>query len=190
MFDGSSSSPAEHILRRGYVAFFRDDNQLSLDGVKETNKVELRLRSSKADPIRKGVRITRMRSGPPRTIADGGGAVDVVVELVPLFPSLPSHATLAAFSLGNGTWSVWSKPKATDALRQVVALAGLPPDEFALHSLRIGGATYLAAGGASPEVLRNEGRWARKHGLRPYVCNHGMDAEWVSDKLVKAADTL
>ena len=39
----------------------------------------------------------------------------------------------------------------------IVALAGLPPpEEFALHSLRIGGATFLAR--------RDEGRWAGEHG--------------------------
>ena len=35
-------------------------------------------------------------------------------------------------------------------------MAGVQPEEYALHSLRIGGATYLSAGGAAPEVLKRE----------------------------------
>ena len=36
----------------------------------------------------------------------------------------------------------------------------LIPEEFELHSGRIGGATKLAAGGASDAVIQREGRWA------------------------------
>ena len=102
------------------------------------------------------------------------------------FPFLPSHAPLVAFGTDGVSWSMWTKHKATLALRQVVSLAGLPPVEYALHSLRIGGATHLSAGGASPEVLRREGRWAGEHGYRLYVRSHGRNAAWVSD--VMASD--
>ena len=53
-----------------------------------------------------------------------------------------------------------SGAQATRALRQVVSVAGVQPEEYALHSLRIGGATHLSAGGAAPEVLKRDGRWA------------------------------
>ena len=36
----------------------------------------------------------------------------------------------------------------------------LIPEEFELHSGRTGGATKLAAGGASNAVIQREGRWA------------------------------
>ena len=38
--------------------------------------------------------------------------------------------------------------------------ARLVPEGFALHSGRIGGATRLAAMGASPLVIQREGRWS------------------------------
>lgn len=81
---------------------------------------------------------------------------------------------------------MWIKDQATRALWQVLSLAGLLPEEYALRSLKIGGATHLAAAGASPDVLRREGRWTREHGCWLYVRSHGKDAVWVSDVL--AAD--
>ena len=47
-----------------------------------------------------------------------------------------------------------------EALRQVVSVTGVQAEEYALHSLRIGGATHPSAGGADSEVLKREGRWA------------------------------
>ena len=55
---------------------------------------------------------------------------------------------------------MWTKQQVTVALRQMVALAGVRADEYALHCLKIGGATHVSAGGASPETLQQEGRWA------------------------------
>ena len=40
----------------------------------------------------------------------------------------------------------------------MVALAGFPADEYTLHSLRIGGATFLSVGGASVDVVQREER--------------------------------
>ena len=55
-------------------------------------------------------------------------------------------------------WSVWTQARATGALHRVVALAGFPADEYALHSLRIAGATFLSAEGTSVDVVQREGR--------------------------------
>ena len=45
-------------------------------------------------------------------------------------------------------------------IKELVAKSGRNPDEFALHSLVIGGATTLAAGGDITErVIQREGRW-------------------------------
>ena len=99
------------------------------------------------------------------------------------FPFLLPHGPLVAFGTGDGSWSMSTKHKATIALRQVMSLAGLQPVEYALHFIRIGGTTHLSASGASPEVLRGEGRWAGGHGYRPYVRSHGRNAAWVSDEM-------
>ena len=41
-----------------------------------------------------------------------------------------------------------------------MAAVGENPDHFGTHSLRIGGATALFAGGASETVIRTMGRWS------------------------------
>ena len=76
-----------------------------------------------------------------------------MIELMSCYTLLPPSAPLVPFGTGGGKWSMWSQAQATKALRQVVAGAGLQPDEYALHSLRIGGATHLSVGGASPAVI-------------------------------------
>ena len=107
-----------------------------------------------------------------------------MIELLSSCIFLPSHAPLAAFGAVRGNWPVWAQAQATAALRGVVALAELPVDEYALHSLRIGGAVFLSAGGgASVDVVRREGRW-KSDACK--VCAHGVDAKVVSDIL---ADT-
>ena len=62
---------------------------------------------------------------------------------------LPSHARLAAFRTTRCNWSVWTQAQVVAPIRGVVALAGLPVAEYVLHSLRIGGATFLSVGEAS-----------------------------------------
>ncbi|CAN0128875.1 unnamed protein product, partial [Pylaiella littoralis] len=184
MFAVSRSAMHEvHGLRRGDVAFFQGPEQLPSARWECADRVELRFRFSKDDQFRKGTVVTRVRVGPRCRSEAGGGAVDVMIDLLSCCRALPSHAPLVAFDVEGGRWSMWSKHQAVAALRQVVALAGLPPMEYALHSLRIGGATYLAAAGATPEVLRKEGRWAGEEGYRPYVRSHGGDAAWVSKAL-------
>ena len=124
------------------------------------DRVEVRFLGSKGDQLRKGAILTRARKGPPKAVVAGGDAVDLLVELLSCHLFLPPSAPLVAFGCSCGRWSMWTQAQATRALRQVVSAAGVQPAEYALHSLRIGGATHLSAGGAGPEVLKREGRWA------------------------------
>ena len=76
------------------------------------------------------------------------------------------------------------KQQATATLRAVVALAGGRAEDYALHSLRIGGATHLSARGATSEVLQREGRWA-SDAYKTYVRSHGEDAGWVASVMAQ-----
>ena len=175
----------EHGLRRGDVALFKRAVQMSVGLWHLADRVELRFWSSKGDQLRKGKVLTRVRKHAPQVFEAGGGAVDLMIELLSCFRSLPSNAPSVAFGVDGGSWAMWTKHHAESALRQVVSFAGLQPSEYALHSLRIGGATHLAAGGASPEDLRREGRWAGLTGYRPYVRSHRRDAQRISGVLVE-----
>ena len=123
------------------------------------DRVDVRFRGSKGNQLHKRAILTRARKGPPNPVGAGGGAAELMAELSSCYLFLPPSAPLVVFGCGSGRWSTWAQAQATRALRQVVSAAGVQLEEYALHSLRIGGATHLSAGGAAPEVLKREGRW-------------------------------
>ena len=168
-----------YCLQRADVAFFRGRVKLWVAQWSRADRVEVRFRASKSDQLRKGAVISRVRAGSPRPSGAGAGAVDLMLELMSYFFILLSSASLLAYGSGGGRWSMWTKQQGTVALREVVALAGVRADVYALYSLGIGGATYLSAGGACPETLQREGRWASDV-YKAYVRSHGMDASPVA----------
>ena len=93
-----------------------------------------------------------------------------MIELMSCYLFPPSSARLVAFDTGDGRWAMWTKQQGMAALLAVVTLA----EDYALHSLRIGGATHLSADGATSEVLQREGRWA-SDAHKAYVRRHGED---------------
>ena len=109
------------------VVFFRGATQLLRPAQWVlADPVEVRFRSSKkGDQFRKGAVVTHTRSGASRRVEAGGGAVDLMVELLSFYTFLPSCAPLVAFGVGHGRWAMWTKHQATTTLCQVVALAGL-----------------------------------------------------------------
>ena len=109
----------------------------------QADRVEARFQSPKGNQLRDVTVMARARADPPFPLPDLSGAVEFRVELLSCM-FFSSHVPLAAFGTARGNWSVWIK--ATAALRGVVALVGLPADEYALHSLWIGGAAFLSAG--------------------------------------------
>ena len=68
--------------------------------------------------------LTRVRGGPALRVGDGGGTVDIMIEVMSCYLFLPSSAPLVAFGVGHGRWSMWTQQQTTTALRKVVALAG------------------------------------------------------------------
>ena len=62
---------------------------------------------------------------------------------------------------------------------------GFPADEYALHSLRIGGATFQSPGGVSVDVVQREGR-SMSDAYKGYVRFRAVDAKAVSDMLADA----
>ena len=173
-----------YCLRRADVAFFRGNIQLTLGQWSTADRVEVRLCGSKGDQLRKGVVVTRLGKGPSIRVGEGGAAVDLLIGLMSCCLLLPCSAPLVAFAVGNGRWSMWTQHQATAVLRKVVTLAGVRAEEYALHSLRIGGATHLSARGGKPEVLQREGRWA-SNSYKTYVRSHGKDGSWVASVMAQ-----
>ena len=124
------------------------------------DRVEVRFRGSKGDHLRKGATLTRARKGPPRPAGAGGRAIDFMVDLLSCNMLLPPSAPLVRFGCGSDEWGMWTQAPATMGMRQVMSVAGVQPEVYALHSLRIRDVTRMSAGGAAPEVLKRDGRWA------------------------------
>ena len=72
-------------------------------------------------------------------------------------------------------------------MRQIVQKAGGDPNTVGFHSLRIGAATTLAAGGQIPDrIIQREGGWKEgSSAFKLYSRNSLEDVEIVSRKLAR-----
>ena len=92
------------MLRRGDVVFFRGSTQLDWTMWGQADRVEDRFRSSKGDQLGDGTVMVRARADLPLSLRYGGGAVELMIELLSSRMFLPSHAPLAAFGIARGNW--------------------------------------------------------------------------------------
>ena len=125
--------------------------------------------------------------GPRSSFREDIGAVALMLELMPCFPGLPDHmhALLSSYQCGKAVWMA-RYSRALRAIKEVMATSGRKSDEFRLHSLRIGVATTLAAGGEIAERdIQREGRW-RSNAYKVYTRNNIEYSTRVSRKLASA----
>ena len=109
-----------------------------------------------------------------------------MVELRSCHRSLPASTPLSSYNCGKSV-RVLRYGLALRAFRDIVANAGHRPEHFSLRSLRIGGATTLAAGGDFPEVaIQREGGW-RSDVFKIYTRNNMANSRLVSRKLGDAS---
>ena len=86
------------------------------------------------------------------------GALEILLDLLDLYPTLDGAAPLMQTYSVVG-WRVINRRETTHALRVIVAGVGRNPLRYALHSGRIGGATQLAAQGATNVQIQRADRW-------------------------------
>ena len=149
-------------LTRRDVALYKGERRLTSLQWHQATSIEVRFRSHKGDQAQQGSVIFRTRddaSGTRSGEGASGGADALMVELLSVYPTMLENAPLSSNGYGNEV-RVWRYPEALAVLRQVAARAGDDPSEVGLHSLRIGAATTLEAGGdVSQRVIQREGRW-------------------------------
>ena len=94
----------------------------------------------------------------------GGGAslIDAceVVRRMLLLDSTPAGEDASTPMFRKPDGGAFTTDDIRAIVRQVVVAVGLDPELYGAHSLRIGGATALFAGGADPMVIRTMGRWS------------------------------
>ena len=154
----------------------------------QADNVEARLKGYKGDQEQIGSVPVRTRnevceSRPP--FSADGSAVALMSALMPCFPGFPDHAPLSSCRCGKAV-RVVRYGRALRAVKEVVTRSGRNPDEFALHSLNIRGATTLAAGeDRSEDAVQREGGW-RSDAYKAYTRNKVEDSGRVSRKLAVA----
>ena len=142
-----SVHPAHRLTRRD-DAFSRGDNQLEYMNWRQADRIEVQFRGHKGDQEQRGNVRVRTRAhvrGPRSGYRADGGAVALMVELLSFHPTLPDSAPLSSYCCGREV-RVCQYDQALRAFREVVEKSGRDPKEFALHSLRIRGASTLARG--------------------------------------------
>ena len=71
-----------YCLRRADAAFIRSRAQLWVAQWSTADRVEVCFRGCQGDQLRKGAVVSRVRAGSPRPVGAGGGAVNLVLELM------------------------------------------------------------------------------------------------------------
>jgi hypothetical protein len=83
-------------------------------------------------------------------------AFDLVLDMFRLAQLTKPVGTAAFFS-----YQGWNLPyyKFNEVIKQVARESGADPSRYSCHSLRIGGATVLAAANFPDYIIQNMGRW-------------------------------
>ena len=177
-------------LTRRDVVFFRGTTRLAWKDRRRADKVEVTFRAGKSDQNRLGSVVPRNRV----SAADGvegdvrsKGALEILLDLLDLYPTLDGAAPLMpTYSVAG--WRVINRREATHALRVIVGGVGMDPLQYALHSGRIGGATQLAAQGATNVQIQRAGRW-KSLAFMVYVRAGGEGADFVSQALTQHTES-
>ena len=99
----------------------------------------------------------------PLVIGGGGSHIDAVAEvrnMLAVDPHVPSEAKSTPLFRDPATNQPIGYEAMLAIVKRLMASVGDNPEHFGTHSLRIGGATALFAGGASETVIRTMGRWS------------------------------
>ena len=173
-------------MTRGDATFCNEPTRLFGPGRKRAGGVEVLFRASKADQKRGGATHARIRvrsNNTEQRVDNNSGAVDILLDLLDSHSGLGGRARLIQANCG-GTWQVISRSEAARDLRVffVGCSPGNDPQQFALHSGIIGGATHVARCGATAFQIQRAGRWKSTE-VMVYVRAGGEGAEFVSRAL-------
>jgi hypothetical protein len=102
---------------------------------------------------------------------------------------LPRQAGTHAFAYQTkrgGRWTDLSHSHFVTVVKLAAATAGLDSKRYAAHSFRRGGATFAAAAGASPDMIKALGDW-KSQAYQLYVCMSTDVRRQTAAKMAKAA---
>jgi hypothetical protein len=137
-------------LTRECLGFFLKDRALVWSEREVADRVQVTFKGSKNDQYG--------RIG--ASLQFNGVALETILQLLRLHRSLPASSPLAAYVDSDGVVQVVTREAGVKKLRQMLRALNIDsPEQFALHSGRIGGATKLYAAGAIDRYIQKAGRW-------------------------------
>ena len=135
--DDGSYDPAAHL---GF-------GDVAVDNPRQPSLVRVSIKQSKTDPFRKGVDLFLGRTG---------GNLCPVAALLSFMTVRRSDPRLL-FVFADGR--LLTNKHFVDAVRSVLASAGIDQTRYCGHSFRIGAATTVAAKGIEDSIIKTLGRW-------------------------------
>ena len=86
------------------------------------------------------------------------GVLEIMLDLLDLYSTVDGMVPLMqTYSVAG--WRVFNRREATHALHMIEGSVGRDPLQYPLHWGKIGGATQLAAQGATNVQIQRVGRW-------------------------------
>ena len=143
-------SPANH-LSWGDVA---------LDAKVAANMVKIHLKKSKCDQFGAGADVLLGRTG------------CLLCPVAAIIGFINIRGSSAGYFFIDGARKRITKPRFVAQLRGYMKAAGLPSDQFAGHSFRIGAATTAARAGIEDSMIQTLGRWHSAAFLRYIRTSH------------------
>ena len=141
-------------LTRRNDVFFRGTTQLAWKDRRRADKVEVIFRARKSDQNLLASVVPRAKVAAADGVHKGvrsKGALEILLDFLDLYPTLDGAAPLMQMYSVAGWWVI--------NRREAVGGVGRDPLQYALQSGRIGGATKLAAQGATNVQIQRAGRW-------------------------------
>lgn len=120
---------------------------VAVDNPQSPSMIKVRLKRSKTDQLGRGADV----------LVGKTGCTLCPVAAVLAYMTVRGDSQGPFFKLSNG--QPLSKSKFTQSIRAVLQAAGLPYNNFAGHSFRIGAATTAARAGIEDSTIRALGRW-------------------------------
>ena len=120
---------------------------VAVDNAFNPSILQVSLKRSKCDQFGKGVQVFIGRTG------------DAICPVAAMLAYLASRGSSMGPLFHFADKQPLTKAKFTDHIRQVLREIGLPYQDFAGHSFRIGAATAAAKAGVEDSTIRTLGRW-------------------------------
>jgi hypothetical protein len=173
-YDAKGTVHKHYCLKRSNLTFKREERTLRWERRAKADVVEVKFRGHKGDVFRIG-----------SVMCFSGVGLQNILRLLDLHPELSVESPLSTYVDEKGRKKVIHRSELTIGLRRMLTAVKVEhPEEFAIHSGRIGGATHLWEQGATVQMIQQAGRW-KSEAFMKYIRNTEASAIRITNLLMK-----